>query len=57
MSRLYRVLRDDEDNPLLNGLSSKLPFANLALEAQVETGSWNSGSQFISCSDNLKSAK
>jgi len=57
MSRLYRVLRCDEGNPRQSGLSAKDPGANMALEEHVERGSWNSRSQFISCTDNLESAK
>jgi len=54
-SKLYRVLRDDE-NPETDGLTAKNPQATMSLEEHVERGSWGSGSQFISCSNNEQSA-
>jgi len=56
MSSLFRVLRDDE-NPLQRGLSAKNPREVMKLKNHVERGSWGSRSQFISCTDNLGSAK
>jgi len=53
---LYRVLRDDE-NPEENGLTAKNPDANESLENYVANGSRNMKSQYISCSNNLRSAK
>ena len=52
---LYRVLREDE-NPAMFGLTAKNPNAHKSLEEHVENGSWGSGSQYISCSNNKQSA-